>query len=209
VSTGKFITIDGVDGAGKGTQMAMLRDALVARGHVVHVTCEPSDLPIGAMIRKYLRRELSNPGWEAMALLFAADRMQHCYDEIVPRVARGEIVLCDRYDASSLAYQSAMRGEDESEQDRALHWIATLNEQAARPDLTLILDLDPDVAARRRSLRGGPEELLERIDLQRRVRAQYRKVPALRPRDRIEWIDASPSIADVHARILEVVLSLL
>jgi len=207
--TGKFIVIDGVDGAGKGTQIALLRDALVARGHTVHVTCEPSDLPIGAMIRKYLRHELPEPGWQAMALLFAADRMQHCEHELLPRVARGELVLCDRYDASSLAYQSAMRGDDEAEQDRALHWIATLNEQAARPDLTFILDLDPDVAANRRALRGGAEELLERIDLQRRVRAQYRKVPALRPRDRIEWIDASSAPADVHVRILEAVLTIL
>jgi dTMP kinase len=195
---GKFITIDGVDGAGKGTQLALLRDALVARGHVVHVTCEPSDLPIGALIRKYLRRELDAPGWEAIALLFAADRMQHCHHEILPRVAAGEVVICDRYDASSLAYQSAMVGDD-----KALEWISSINKHATRPDLTLLLDLDPDVAARRRALRGGDEELLERIDLQRRVRAQYAKVPALRPRDRIEWIDASPSPEAVHYRVIE------
>lgn len=208
---GTFIVIDGVDGAGKGTQVALLREALVARGRAVHVTCEPSDLPIGAMIRKYLRRELEEPGWEAMALLFAADRMQHCRDEILPRVAAGEIVLCDRYDASSLAYQSAMRGlatSDDAEQERALHWIATINDHAARPALTIMLDLHPDLAAERRALRGGAEELLERIDLQRRVRAQYAKIPALRSRDRFEWIDASHAPADVHARILEVVLPL-
>jgi len=208
VSAGRFIVIDGVDGAGKGTQVALLRDALALRGHVVHVTCEPSDLPIGAMIRRYLRKELSSPGYEAMALLFAADRMQHCRDEILPRVARGEVVLCDRYDASSLAYQSAMKSEDEAENDRALRWIATLNDHAARPDLTLILDLDPDVAAERRRARGGDEELLEKLDLQRRVRAQYRKVQALRPRDRIEWIDAAGAPADVHARVLAAALAL-
>lgn len=206
--SGRFLVFDGVDGAGKGTQIALLRDALVARGHVVHVTCEPSDWPIGAMIRRYLRHELKGgvPGWQAMALLFAADRMQHLEHEIVPRLARGEIVVCDRYDASSLAYQSAMRGEDVEEQDRALEWIAVLNAEARRPDLTLLLDLDPEVAARRRASRGADEEMLERIDLQRRVRTQYGKVPRLRPHDRFVQIDASPSPAEVHAAVLAAVL---
>jgi dTMP kinase len=205
--SGTFIVVDGVDGAGKGTQIALLRDALVARGHDVHVTCEPSDWPIGAMIRRYLRHELAEgvPGWQSMALLFAADRMQHLEHEIVPRLERGEIVICDRYDASSLAYQSAMRGEDVEAQDHALAWIATLNAEARRPDLVLLFDLDPDVAASRRVARGSDEEMLERVDLQRRVRAQYRKVPALRPRDRFTWIDAAPSPAEVHDAVMAAV----
>lgn len=208
---GKFLVVDGVDGAGKGTQIALLRDVLVARGHVVHVTCEPSDWPIGAMIRRYLRHELTEgvPGWQAMALLFAADRMQHLEHEIVPRLARGETVICDRYDASSLAYQSAMRGEDVGEQDRALEWIASLNAEARRPDLTLLLDLDPEIAAHRRAARGNDEEMLERIDLQRRVRTQYAKVPRLRPTDRFVVIDATPSPAEVHAVVLAAVSALL
>lgn len=206
-----FLVFDGVDGAGKGTQIALLRDALVARGHAVHVTCEPSDWPIGAMIRRYLRHELTDgvPGWQSMALLFAADRMQHLEHEIVPRLSRGEIVICDRYDASSLAYQSAMRGEDVEEQDRALEWIAALNAEARRPDLTLLLDLDPEIAARRRAARGNDEEMLERIDLQRRVRTQYAKVPRFRPRDRFVTLDASPPPEVVHGRVLAAVDSLL
>lgn len=202
--SGRFLVFDGVDGAGKGTQIALLRAVLEARGHVVHVTCEPSDWPIGAMIRRYLRHELTEgvPGWQAMALLFAADRMQHNEHEIVPRLARGEIVICDRYDWSSLAYQSAMRGEDEAEQDRALEWIAVINGQARRPDLTLVLDLDPETAAARRAARGGEEELFERLDLQRRVRAQYAKIPRLRPHDRFVTIDASRTPEEVHAQVL-------
>lgn len=196
-----FLVIDGVDGAGKGTQVALLRDALTARGHTVHVTCEPSEHPVGAMIRQYLRRELTEslPGWDAMALLFAADRMQHLEHEILPRLSRGEIVISDRYDASSIAYQSAMRGDSA---DEALEWIAAINAHAARPDLTILLDLDPEVAAQRRALRGGGEELLEKLELQRRVRAQYGKIAAVRPHDRIVTIDASPAVAEVHARIV-------
>jgi dTMP kinase len=203
-----FISIDGVDGAGKGTQVQLLRDALIARGKKVHVTCEPSDWPIGVMIRKYLRHELTDglPGWDAMALLFAADRMQHLEHEILPRLSRGEVVITDRYDASSIAYQSAMRGETA---DEALEWIAAINGHARRPDLTIVLDLDPELAAQRRSTRGGNEELLEKIDLQRRVRAQYGKLPRVRPSDRIVTIDASPSIEDVHKRIVAEVETLL
>ncbi len=209
--SGVFVVVDGVDGAGKGTQIALLRDALVGRGVPVHVTCEPSDWPIGALIRRYLRHELDEgvPGWHAMALLFAADRMQHLEHEIEPRLARGEVVICDRYDASSIAYQSAMRGDDEAENDRALAFIASINDHARRPDLTLVLDLDPEVAAKRRAGRGGEAELLERIDLQRRVRAQYAKVPRVRPHDRIEVLDASRPIADTHAQVLALVTPLL
>ncbi len=209
--SGVFVVVDGVDGAGKGTQIALLRDALVGRGVPVHVTCEPSDWPIGALIRRYLRHELDEgvPGWHAMALLFAADRMQHLEHEIEPRLARGEVVICDRYDASSIAYQSAMRGDDEAENDRALAFIASINDHARRPDLTLVLDLVPEVAAKRRGGRGGEAELLERIDLQRRVRAQYAKVPRVRPHDRIEVLDASRPIADTHAQVLALVTPLL
>jgi dTMP kinase len=199
-----FIVIDGVDGAGKGTQVALLAEALRARGRTVHVTCEPSDHPIGAMIRRYLRRELTEslPAWEAMALLFAADRMQHLEHEIRPHLARGETVISDRYDASSIAYQSAMRGEDA---DEALEWIAAINAHAQRPDLTILLDLEPELAAQRRASRGGAEELLEKLELQRRVRAQYAKIPRVRPHDRIVTIDASASPAHVHAEILAAV----
>jgi dTMP kinase len=204
---GPFIVVDGVDGAGKGTQLALLRDAIAGRGRTVHLTAEPSDWPIGQLIRRYLRRELTDglPGGEAMALLFAADRMQHLAHEIEPRLERGEVVLCDRYDASSIAYQSAMLGGD----DAHLEWIAAVNGHARRPDVTLVLDVDPDLAAHRRAVRGAESELFERLDLQRRVRAQYMKVPRVRPRDRFEFIDASPSIADVHAHIWRIVEPLL
>ncbi|MGZ5967050.1 MAG: dTMP kinase [Polyangiales bacterium] len=204
---GIFIVVDGVDGAGKGPQIALLRDAIAGSGRTVHVTAEPSDWPIGAMIRRYLRRELTEglPGGEAMALLFAADRMQHLAHEIEPRLERGEVVLCDRYDASSIAYQSATMGGDDAD----LEWIAAVNGRARRPDVTIVLDLDPDVAAERRAARGAESELFERIDLQRRVRAQYAKVSRVRPRDRFEFIDASPPIVDVHARIWRIVSPLL
>jgi dTMP kinase len=204
---GAFVVFDGVDGAGKGTQIALLAAALTARGRVVHVTAEPSTWPIGAHIRRCLRGELEDPGWAAMALLFAADRVQHVEREIAPKLSEGAIVLCDRYDASSIAYQSALAGEDRD--GERMRWIATLNQQAKRPDLTIVLDLDPELAAARRQSRGSPTELYERLELQRRVRANYARIAEVRPHDRIERLDASPSTDEVHARIVALVDSVL
>jgi len=205
--TSAFVVFDGVDGAGKGTQVALLRDALVARGRTVHVTAEPSTWPIGAHIRKCLRGELDDPGWAAMALLFAADRVQHVEREIRPALDAGHIVLCDRYDASSIAYQSALAGDDPNGEH--MRWIATLNDRAKRPDLVLVLDLDPELAASRRHARGSPTELYEKLELQKRVRANYARIPEFRPNDRIEIVDASTSPEEVHARILTLVEALL
>jgi dTMP kinase len=142
-----------------------------------------------------------------MALLFAADRLQHVEHEITPRLEAGDVVLCDRYDGSSIAYQSSAL-TDEAERARTAQWIAEANSHARRPELTLVLDLDPVEAARRRGARGAPEELYERLDLQRRVREGYRKLPEVRPRDRFEIVDATPPAAEVHAAILRIVLPL-
>ncbi|GAC1352386.1 MAG: dTMP kinase [Polyangiales bacterium] len=208
---GLLIVIDGVDGAGKGTQAALLQRAIEARGRRVHSTCEPSGYPIGALIRRYLRGEDNEavPGPKSMALLFAADRMQHLQAEILPHLEDGEVVVCDRYVASSVAYQSGAFLGEESARDALMRWIAEINAHARRPDLTVVLDLEPELAASRRSLRGAPSELYETLALQRRIRAQYGKLRAVLPSDRIEVVDASPNVAAVHQAILAFVSPLL
>ena len=143
-----------------------------------------------------------------MALLFAADRMQHLACEVTPRLDEGEVVLCDRYVASSIAYQSAMSAAGEDERDRLMPWIAQINDHARSPDLTIVLDLDPEIAAQRRAARGTPGELFEHLELQRRVRRNYGKVALVRPRDRIVTLDASPSPAEIHQRVMDLVVSL-
>ncbi|MEO7092809.1 MAG: dTMP kinase [Polyangiales bacterium] len=199
--SGVFIVVEGVDGAGKGTQIELLRDALARKGRSVHVTAEPSTLPIGLLLRRYLRRELpdSIPGAAGMALLFAADRMQHLDHEILAHLAVGEIVVCDRYYASSIAYQAAM---DPAAGPELMRWIAEINAHARRPDRTLVLDLDPEVAASRRAARGTPGELFEHLEIQRRIRDNYRKLAALHPEDAMEFVDASRTPDLVHADIL-------
>ncbi len=201
-----FVVIEGVDGAGKGTQLELLAAALRARGRAVHVTCEPSTLPIGELLRRCLRRELGErtPGPAAMALLFAADRLQHLEQEIEPALASKTTVLCDRYDGSSIVYQAASAGDPS-----LTTFITDVNGRARRPDLTLVLDLDPELAAARREKRGTPQELYDRLELQRRIRAGYLRLSELRPSDRIVVIDASPSAEEVHAKVLAATLAVI
>src|SRR5580693_8502583 len=108
---GRFVVLEGIDGAGTTTQVARLADRLRGKKHPVRTTREPSDGPIGALVRQVLTGRVIVPGgrapnWTTMALLFAADRMDHMEAEIEPWIAEGGIMVSDRYDASSLAYQS-------------------------------------------------------------------------------------------------------
>src|SRR5262245_48963099 len=111
---GRFIVIEGVDGSGSTTHTKLLSKALKKRGFRVHITCEPTTGPIGALIRQVLQKRITSPGeagpqslgWSTMALLFAADRLDHLDSEVIPSLRTGEWVISDRYDLSSLAYQS-------------------------------------------------------------------------------------------------------
>jgi dTMP kinase len=139
-----------------------------------------------------------------MALLFAADRSHHVESEIEPWLAQGAIVLSDRYDASSLAYQSAT-SSDEAD---ALGWICELNRHVRRPDLTLVLDVDADVASARRAERGEPAQLYERMELQQKLAVFYRDLARWMPNDRIVRIDGQGTVEEVEARVYEVVVKL-
>jgi dTMP kinase len=200
---GRFVVLEGIDGSGTTTQVAKLSERLRAAKVPVRTTREPSDGPIGTLARQVLTGRIivpggRAPGWATMALLFAADRMDHVEAEIEPFVADGGVVLSDRYDASSLAYQSVMSG---SEGRGAVEWIRTLNKHAKRPDLTLVLDLPAEVAAERREQRGEAAQLYEQNEVQRALVQFYRDLSKHMPGDRIELIDAAGTVNDVHARI--------
>lgn len=205
---GSFIVLEGIDGAGTTTQAQRLASALRAQSHAVRVTREPSDGPIGSMLRLILTGRVANPDrsapdWQTMALLFAADRMDHVRTEIEPFIAAGGIIISDRYDASSLAYQSVGAAAD------ALPWIHQLNRFARRPDLTLVLDVPAEVARERRAVRGEAEQLYEQDTVQRSLAAFYRKLPEYLPQDRVVLVDGSEAPDVVTAALLKEVLTVL
>jgi dTMP kinase len=197
------VVLVGIDGSGTTTQVARLADRLRATSVPVRATREPSDGPVGTLVRQVLTGRIVSPGgrapgWATMALLFAADRMDHVESEIEPFLQQGGVVISDRYDASSLAYQSVSSGTHAGE---AVTWIRALNRHARRPDLTIVLDVSPEIAAERRLRRGDAAQIYEQNELQRALGAFYRELPRHTPEDRIAIIDANSSVDAVHARI--------
>ncbi len=197
------MVIEGIDGAGTTTQTAILVERLRAAGGHARATREPSDGPVGAMIRQVLSGRLvlqagRAPGWTTMALLFAADRMDHVEADIEPFVTAGGTIVSDRYDASSLAYQSVMSGKGGPD---AIEWIRALNRHAQRPDLTLVLSVSPDLAAVRRETRGDAAQLYEQNETQRALATFYAELPRHLPDDRIVVLDGSGTVAEVAERV--------
>ncbi len=200
------MVLEGIDGAGTTTHVARLAEKLRQVRVSVRVTREPSDGPVGTLVRQVLTGRLVTPGgrapgWATMALLFAADRMDHVESTIDPFIAEGGVVLSDRYDASSLAYQSVSSGAQAKD---AVEWIRTLNRYVRRPDLTIVLDVPPEVAAERRLMRGEAAQLYDQNEVQRALAEFYRDLDKHIPGDRIAVIDASGPIEEVHSRIWSV-----
>lgn len=193
-STGCFVVLEGIDGAGTTTQTRLLERWFRRRGAPIHTTAEPSGGPIGLLLRQALGgRVLGRDGArlcpESIALLFAADRFDHLRTEIEPHLRAGTHVLSDRYDHSSLAYQGL---------ENDPRWVSNLNVGARRPDLVLFLDVDPAVASRRRARRAATPEIYELDDLQVRIAAAYRDVERWRPSDRVVRIDGNGSAREVQ-----------
>ena len=208
---GLFLVMEGIDGCGSTTLANLLATALRGRGSEVVLTCEPSRGPIGALIRQVLERRLFAPDesaarsfdWSTMALLFAADRMDHLAATVLPALRKGSVVVSDRYDLSSLAYQS-LTAHDGSD---PIPWIRELNAQALRPDLTLVIDVPAEVAEERRRARGGVEELFEARELQARLATVYARAEQLVPRDRVLHVSGVGEVGEVATRVLETVIS--
>jgi dTMP kinase len=209
---GQFIVLEGVDGAGTTTQARLLAEGLRARGLPVHATQEPSGGPVGCMLRQVLTGRVVVPGmsgarpptWTTMALLFAADRLDHLEAEVVPNLMDGVTVVSDRYDHSSIAYQSITGGSEPG----VLEWVKELNRHARRPDLTIVLDVPPEVAAHRRSERQRGHELYDDDELQQQLAAFYREIDVHFPKDRIVHVDATAGVEEVAAAVMAAVREL-
>jgi dTMP kinase len=202
---GRFIVFEGLDGAGTTTQAKLLADRLSKQGRAVYLAHQPSEGPAGLLIRQILAGRSATPQADGklgvvdervMALLFAADRLDHLGAQIEPRLARGEDVILDRYTLSSLAYQGASVSHE---------FIAQANRFARKPDLTLFLYVPSAVALERVRSRGAKLERYETaLQLQVIVREYSRLVGTLAS---VVSIDGTRPIADVedqcHAALLQ------
>lgn len=203
--SGLFITLEGGDGAGKSTQAEMLAGWLGERGHEVVRTREPGGTTLGVELRKLLLHggEVSP---RAEALLYAADRAQHIATIVRPALERNAVVVQDRYIDSSLAYQGAGRVLAAEDVRNISEWATN----GLWPELTVLLDIDPDDGVARRASRGGTEDRLESeaIEFHRAVREGFRSLAKQDP-DRFLVLDANEPAEQIHSRILAAVAPLL
>jgi len=196
MARGHFITLEGIEGSGKTTQAARLKDLLVRKGLDVVVTREPGGSPIAEKIREIL---LDPRNRKMVALtelfLYEASRTQHVAEVIRPALEAGKTVICDRFFDASTAYQGNARGLDMETVER-LNLLAT---GGIVPDLTIVLDL-PAEAGLRRLKRSRDRIESEAIEFHERVRQGYLKLARLYP-DRIKVVDASGGIDDISLAV--------
>jgi dTMP kinase len=196
--TGLFITLEGGDGSGKSTQAALLEEWLAGMGRKVVRTREPGGTPAGVEIREIVLHHRGDISPRAEALLYAADRADHVATLVRPALARGEVVLQDRYLDSSVAYQGAGRVLDSDEIRGLSLWAA----EGLLPDLTILLDLDETTARTRLDTSRTRYDRLEaeKSDFHARVRAAYLDLAAAEP-NRFLVIDAARPADEIAAEI--------
>ena len=193
---GVFLALEGGEGAGKSTQGRLLAQWLQLQGCEVVTTREPGATPVGQRIRELLLDPATaGLGARAEALLYAADRAQHVATVVMPALQRGAVVLTDRYVDSSLAYQGAGRELDRDDVARLSRWATG----GLRPDLTVLLDIDPAMGLAR--VPGAPDRLeLESLEFHQRVRQGFLDLAADAP-DRYLVVSATDAPEAVHAAI--------
>jgi dTMP kinase len=193
--TGVFVCFEGGEGAGKSTQSRLLREWLEARGHTVLLTFEPGDTEVGKALRRIvLSPETGELSHRTEALLYAADKAEHVDTVVLPALARGEVVVTDRYVDSSLAYQGAGR-------DLVLADVEGVNRWATgdlRPHLTVVLDLAPEAGLGRFTERDRIEG--ESVEFHQRVRQGFLDLAAADP-DHYLVLDARAPVEEISAAI--------
>ena len=197
---GKFITFEGVDGAGKSTHLAWFADALRQRGLDVVITREPGGTPLGEQLREILLNQPMSSGTEAL-LMFAA-RMEHIEQVIKPALRAGKWVISDRFSDASFAYQGGGRGLDWDKLNQLEQWV----HPDLQPDLTLFFDVPVEVARQRLGNNVSLDRFeQEQADFFERVRAGYHKRVQQNPQ-RYVVIDAAQSLDIVKHKLEEIIL---
>ncbi|MBG9772304.1 thymidylate kinase [Brevibacillus laterosporus] len=203
MNAGMFISLEGGDGAGKSTAIALLEKRVTEQGLAVLVTREPGGVDIAEQIREViLNRENTKMDGRTEALLYAAARRQHLVEKVIPALEQGKIVLCDRFIDSSLAYQGVARGLPTDE-------IFAINQFAIQdrmPDLTFYLDVSPEVGLARIEANSSREKNrldLEKVSFHTRVREGYELLITKFP-ERIVRINADQPIEQVVDEMLTI-----
>lgn len=202
---GFFISFEGGEGCGKSTQIRLLSERLTAAGKTVLQTREPGGTPLGEAVRNLLQHDAAGEGMHSLTelMLFAASRTQHVHEKIRPAMDRDEIVLCDRFMDSTTAYQGAAR-------KLAPETVSSINQIAVgetRPQLTILIDLPPEVGMSRVRARGDGElDRMEKEALEffEAVRAGYLALASKEP-TRFLVLDGSQSVEAVQTQIWEAV----
>ena len=196
---GRFIVFEGIDGSGKSTQIKSISKQLETQGLKIYTTFEPTDGPVGSLIRQMLSGEIATDQ-RTIASLFAADRTDHLTNQkngIKQRVDQGEIVLCDRYYFSSYAYHA---------QYIDMEWVIhanSLNAEILKPDLTIFIDADPEICFKRIKLSRTDFEMYEQIDIMEKVRINYLKAfDRLKDSEKIAVVDGNTTPEKVEDSIL-------
>jgi dTMP kinase len=201
-SQGKFITFEGIDGAGKSTHIAAVADLIRSRGFNVVSTREPGGTHLGERLRELLLHETMHLETEAL-LMFAA-RREHLAQVIEPALARGAWVVCDRFSDATYAYQGGGRGLDKTKFAELEQWV----HGHLQPDLTFLFDLPPAVAGERIAAQGRERDKFEqeRVDFHVRVRQAYLERAAASPQ-RIRVINADQSLDCIKKLVEETVVT--
>ena len=200
---GKFITLEGVDGAGKSTHLDWIAGRLQAAGKKTVVTREPGGTPLGEELRKLL---LAQPmHLETETLLMFAARREHLEQVILPALAAGSWVLSDRFTDATFAYQGGGRGLDLGRIESLENWV----HQGLQPELTLVFDLSVEEAERRRTVAATAPDRFEQENLEffARVRSVYLARAARYPQ-RIRLIDAGRSVIEIRKSLEEILATL-
>ncbi|HHY98412.1 MAG TPA: dTMP kinase [Firmicutes bacterium] len=208
---GRFIVFEGIDGSGVTTQTYRLKEYIKKLGLPVHLTKEPTDGPVGGLIRTVLAKRVGVPTKDGklqsldpacLALLFAADRIDHLEVDILPKLENGVTVICDRYYLSSFAYQSLSVDYE---------WIKAINSRCIMPDLTIMLRVPPLVAEKRRLQDRWHVELYEETSKLEQVDQNYLRIIKILQREghNIEIIDGNRPLKDIHRDVVNLVKPLL
>jgi dTMP kinase len=205
VQRGKFITVEGIEGVGKSTNIDFLAGLIVAQGHTVMKTREPGGTPIAEDIRSILKEHGDEPLPDvAELLLMFAARSINVNNAIRPALEAGSWVISDRFTDSTRAYQGGGRGFSRD----SIEWLAAFVHGDLQPDLTILLDAPVETALQRAGSRGEPDRFeIEQADFFNRVRQAYLELAAAEP-ERFRVVDCSLALDTVQAAIREIAAAL-